>query len=195
MSRIGKKPIQIPAGVSVDITKENIIKVKGPKGELTQSYDKTINIKVDGNEIVLTRNNETRRTRALHGLYRALIANMIEGVSKGYERKLELIGTGYKAEMKGKALVLSLGYSHQIYFVPPDGVEIQVEPIARKIYAEGTPNQYLIAIIKLNGIDKQKLGWVASQIRGFNPPDVYKSKGIRYAEERVKLKAGKSAAK
>ncbi len=194
MSRIGKKPVEIPDGVSVRIEKDNTVIVKGPKGELSQWVDPIINVKVDGKNVIFTKNNESRRARSMHGLYRNLIANMITGVSTGFEKKLEVIGVGYKAEQRGRAILLSLGYSHQIFFVPPEGIELVAQPIAQKIYAEGTPNQYLTANITVKGIDKQQVGQVAARIKRLRLPDVYKSKGIRYADERIHLKAGKTGA-
>jgi len=194
MSRVGKKPVEIPKGVSVKVEKNNTVVVKGPKGELSQWVDPIINVKVEGNTVTFAKNNESRRARSMHGLYRNLIANMITGVSTGFEKKLEVIGVGYKAEQKGRAILLSLGYSHQIFFVPPEGIEVIAEPINQKIYAEGTPNQYLAANITVRGIDKQQVGQVAAKIKGLRMPDVYKSKGIRYADERIHLKAGKTGA-
>ena len=117
---------------------------------------------------------------------------MVKGVTEGYEKSLDVIGVGYKAEQRGRGIMLSLGFSHQVYFVPPEGVEVVVEPMKTKVMAEGTPNQYLIARIKVRGIDKQKVGQVAAKIRAIKPPDPYKSKGIRYSDERVKLKVGKA---
>ncbi|RKZ32515.1 50S ribosomal protein L6 [bacterium] len=192
MSRVGKTPIDIPDGVKVNIDKNNLVKVKGPKGELSEQINPLIKVAVEGNQVVVTRTAEHNQARSMHGLYRNLIANMIQGVSTGYEKKLEVIGVGYRVEQRGNAVMFSLGYSHQIFFIPPEGVEIIAEPISKKVYADGTPNQYLIATITVKGIDKQKVGQVAAKIRQLRPPDIYKSKGIRYAEERLHLKAGKA---
>ena len=192
MSRIGRQPVPIPQGVTVTVDKDNTVKVKGPKGELEQWVDPIIEVKVDGDKVVLSRKAETRRARSLHGLYRTLVFNMVKGVTEGYEKSLDVIGVGYKAEQRGRGVMLSLGFSHQVYFVPPEGVEVVVEPMKTKVMAEGTPNQYLIARIKVRGIDKQKVGQVAAKMRAIKPPDPYKSKGIRYSDERVKLKVGKA---
>ncbi|MCD6595857.1 50S ribosomal protein L6 [bacterium] len=194
MSRVGKKPVEIPDGVSAKLEKDNTVIVKGPKGELSQWVNPIIDVKIDGNSIVFTKKSETRRTRAMHGLYRNLIANMVTGVSTGFEKKLEVIGVGYKIEQRGRAILFSLGYSHQIFFIPPEGVEIIANPIAQKVYADGTPNQYLTATLTVKGIDKQQVGQVAAKIKRLRMPDVYKSKGIRYADERIHLKAGKTGA-
>ncbi len=192
MSRIGRKPIPIPDGVQVTVDDDNTVRVKGPKGELSQWVDPIIEVEVGDGQVVLRRKAETRRAKSMHGLYRTLVANMIKGVSEGFEKKLEVIGVGYRAEQRGRGIMLSLGYSHQIFFVPPEGVEVIVEPITTKVVAEGTPNQYLTAVITVRGCDKQLVGYVAAQIRSLKKPDVYKSKGIRYMGERVRLKAGKA---
>jgi len=177
VSRIGKAPIPIPDGVTVEI-KKNLVTVKGPKGELQQKVDPDIKVKVEDNQIVLKRPTDNRRHRSLHGLYRSLIANMVTGVSQGFMRRMEIVGVGYRAEKKGKAVVFSLGYSHPIVFVPPEGIDISVD----------TPTN-----ITINGIDKQLVGQVAAKIRSFRPPEPYKGKGIRYAGEHIRRKAGKSA--
>lgn len=179
MSRIGRKPVEIKKGVTVEI-KDGIIKVKGPKGELTHSYDTRINIKVENGQVVLTRESNDKRVRALHGLYRALIQNMIDGVTEGYIKKLEIIGVGYRAEWKGRGLQLALGYSHPIFFIPPKNVKIEVP----------APTNIVIS-----GIDKQLVGQVAAKIRSFRPPEPYKGKGIRYEGEQIIRKAGKTAGK
>ena len=177
MSRIGKAPIPIPDGVTVEI-KKNVVKVKGPKGELEQKVHPDITVKVADNQVLVKRPTDNRHHRAMHGLYRSLIANMVTGVSQGFSRRLEIIGVGYRAEKKGKAVVFSLGYSHPIVFVPPEGIDISVD----------TPTN-----LTINGIDKQLVGQVAAKIRSFRPPEPYKGKGIRYAGEYVRRKAGKSA--
>ncbi len=192
MSRIGRKPIPMPSGVTVTVDEDYVVRVKGKKGELSQKIDPIIEIAVEKTEVKVTRKDDTRRSRALHGLYRNLLANMIIGVSEGWERKLEVIGTGYKAEQSGKALLIALGYSHQILFVPPTGIELAAEPITKKVNADGVPNQFLTARISVKGIDRHLVGQVAARIRGLRSPDPYKSKGIRYAEERIRLKVGKS---
>ncbi len=179
MSRIGRKPVEIKKGVTVEV-KEGIIKVKGPKGELTQTYDPRIEIKVDGNQVILTRTSNDKRTRALHGLYRALIQNMVNGVSEGYTKKLEIVGVGYRAEWKGRGLQLALGYSHPIFFIPPKEIKIEVP----------APTNIVIS-----GIDKQLVGQIAAKIRSFRPPEPYKGKGIRYEGEQIIRKAGKTAGK
>ncbi|HDL17669.1 MAG TPA: 50S ribosomal protein L6 [Bacteroidetes bacterium] len=177
MSRIGKAPVTIPDGVTVDI-KKSVVKVKGPKGELEQKVEPGIKVSVEDGSILLERSSENRQQRAYHGLYRSLIANMVDGVSTGFQKRLEIIGVGYRAELKGKALVLQLGYSHPIVYIPPEEIEIQV------------PNQTNISVI---GIDKQLVGAVTAKIRSFRLPEPYKGKGIRYFGEAVRRKAGKSA--
>ncbi len=194
MSRVGKNPIQIPKGVTIKVEKDNTVRVKGSKGELSQWVDPIIKVKVADSEVQLDRKAENRRARSLHGLYRNLVANMVVGVSEGFERKLDIIGTGYKVEQRGRGVIFSLGYSHQIFVVPPEGIEIVAEPIAIKVYADGAPNQYLTATVTVKGLDKQLVGQMAAKIRKLKPPDVYKSKGIRYSDERIHLKAGKTGA-
>lgn len=179
MSRIGKKPIEIKKGVTVEIL-DGLIKVKGPKGELTQTYNPKISIKVENNQVVLTRSSDGKQVRALHGLYRVLIQNMIDGVTEGYTKKLEIVGVGYKAEWKGRGLQLALGYSHPIFFIPPKEVKIEVP----------TPTNIVVS-----GIDKQLVGQIAAKIRSFRPPEPYKGKGIRYEGEQIIRKAGKTAGK
>lgn len=179
MSRIGRKPVEIKKGVTVEV-KDGTIIVKGPKGELTQAFDTRINIKVENGQVILTRESNEKRIRALHGLYRALIQNMIDGVSEGFTKKLEIVGVGYRAEWKGRGLQLALGYSHPIYFIPPKDVKIEVP----------TPTNIVVS-----GIDKQLVGQVAAKIRSFRPPEPYKGKGIRYEGEKLIRKAGKTAGK
>lgn len=179
MSRIGKKPIEIKKGVTVEIL-DGLIKVKGPKGELTQTYNPKISIKVENNQVVLTRSSDEKQFKALHGLYRVLIQNMIDGVTEGYKKKLEIVGVGYKAEWKGRGLQLALGYSHPIFFIPPKEVKIEVP----------TPTNIVVS-----GIDKQLVGQIAAKIRSFRPPEPYKGKGIRYEGEQIIRKAGKTAGK
>lgn len=177
MSRIGKKPIEIPAGVTVDI-KDSVVTVKGPKGEITQSFADGITVKLEDNSVVVERPNDEKQFRALHGLTRALIANMIEGVTNGYEISLQIVGVGFQGEVKSnKRLLLSLGYSHQILMDAPEGIEF-------------TMNR---DIIKVSGIDKQVVGEVAAQIRKLRKPEPYKGKGVRYVGEQIQRKAGKAA--
>lgn len=178
MSKIGKKPVDITAGVTVSVDKENNVAVKGPKGELKASFDKDIKIEVKDKEVVLTPVKESRDLYAIWGLSRALIANMINGVVKGYEKKLELQGVGYKVFLKGKDLELSLGFSHAVIFKAPSGIEFKVEK----------------NIISISGIDKQLVGQVAADIRSIRKPEPYKGKGVRYVDEHVKTKVGKKVA-
>ena len=182
MSRIGKKPVNLPQGVSVKISAGNVVSVKGPLGELSQKVDPDITVKVEGDAVVLTRPTDNKRHRSLHGLYRALIANMVEGVSKGWVIQQELVGVGYKAEAKGQILELSLGYSHDIHFQLPNEVKVEA-----KTERKGNPT------ITLKSIDKQLIGQVAAKIRSLRKPEPYKGKGIRFVGEVVRKKAGKSA--
>jgi large subunit ribosomal protein L6 len=182
MSRIGKLPIQIPKEVSIAVDNENVITVKGPKGELKQKVDPDIRLKVEDGILSVERPTEQKRHKALHGLYRALINNMIIGVSKGYVIQQELVGVGYKAEAKGQILELSLGYSHDIYMRIP--IEVKVET---KTERRSNP------IITLTSADKQLIGQVAAKIRSFRPPEPYKGKGIKFVGEQLRKKAGKSA--
>jgi len=178
VSRVGRKPIPIVKGVTV--TKKNdAIVVKGPKGELSATVHPDITIDVNQAEVLVSRHADDGAHRALHGLWRALIQNMINGVTQGYSRKLEIVGVGYRAEMRGKKLQLMLGYSHPILFGPPDGVTIEA------------PTQTSILI---SGIDKQLVGLVAAKIRSFRPPEPYKGKGVKYEGEYIRRKAGKAAA-
>jgi len=180
MSRIGKNPVAIPAGVTVDVN-ENIVTVKGKLGELSQEYsDVTIN--VDGEQVIVTRSTDHKDHRAKHGLYRALIFNMIEGVSKGWSKELELVGVGYRASNQGQKLDLALGFSHNIVLnIAP---EVKVETVSEK---GKNP------IVKLTSHDKQLVGQVAAKIRGFRKPEPYKGKGVRFVGEQIRRKAGKSA--
>ncbi|MFT4674036.1 MAG: large subunit ribosomal protein L6 [Saprospiraceae bacterium] len=180
MSRIGKNPVAIPAGVTVDVN-ENIVTVKGKLGELTQEYS-DVTIVVDGEQVVVTRSTDHKDHRAKHGLYRALIFNMIEGVSKGWTKDLELVGVGYRASNQGQKLDLALGFSHNI--VLNIATEVKVEAISEK---GKNP------IIKLSSHDKQLVGQVAAKIRAFRSPEPYKGKGVRFVGEQIRRKAGKSA--
>jgi large subunit ribosomal protein L6 len=177
MSRVGKNPIPVPAGVTIDL-KGSHIKVKGPKGELERTLHADMSVEVSPEEIVVKRPTESKQHKSLHGLTRSLVANMVEGVSNGFMKNLEIEGVEYRAELKGKTLVMALGYSHPVRYEPAEGVEIEV------------PDPKKIAV---KGIDKQKVGQAAAEIRGFRPPEPYKGKGIRYAGEQVRRKAGKAA--
>ena len=177
MSRVGKQPIPIPANVKVDRV-DNVITVKGPKGELTQKIHESIKSEIKDGQMVFTRPSDSKYNRALHGLYRALIANMVKGVTQGFNRDLEIEGVGYKVEATGKAFTFSLGYSHPIAVLPPEGIHITV----------AAPTKFSIS-----GIDKQLVGQMAAKIRSFRPPEPYKGKGIRYAGEHIRRKAGKTA--
>lgn len=185
MSRIGKAIITLPAGITCTFQPStSVVTVKGTKGELTQAIKPGFNIKVEGNEVSVSRPTDEKSDRALHGLYRALIANMVEGVSKGYRRQLELIGVGYKASAQGNVLELSLGYSHSIFMAIPSELKLQA-------MQEKGQNPTII----LEGIDKQLIGQVASKIKSLRKVEPYKGKGIRYVGEFVRRKAGKAAAK
>ncbi len=179
MSRVGKKPIDIPKGVEVTI-KDTTVRVKGPKGELQWDFPASMTVNVKDNQIVVERPDDTRQKRALHGLTRSLIANMVKGVSEGFKKELEIVGVGYRVDLKGNNLVFNLGYSHPIDFPLPEGIKAEVDHKARPVK------------LTLFGIDKQLLGQTAANIRSLRPPDAYKGKGIRYADERLKLKPGKA---
>jgi large subunit ribosomal protein L6 len=179
MSRIGKKPVAVPNGVTVTVD-GSTVKVKGPKGELTRTFDPTMKIRVEGNEVLIDRPGEEKRDRAMHGLTRALLANMVTGVTEGFKKTLEIVGVGYKAEKRGKNLVVTVGYSHPVNYPEPTGITLT------------TPAPTTIVI---EGIDKQKVGQVAAELREFRPPEPYKGKGIRYQGEQVRRKAGKTAGK
>jgi len=184
MSRIGKKPVSIPKGVTIAVGKDNEVSVKGPKGELKQIIDREIKVEVKEGQVEFIRPTDQIRHRALHGLYRALIANMVRGVTEGYKKDLELIGVGFKASNQGNVLDLSLGYSHNIIFEIPK--ELKVATATEK----GQNPE-----ISLEGIDRQLLGQVAAKIRGLRKPEPYKGKGVRYIGEIVRKKAGKAAGK
>ena len=177
MSRVGKKPIEVPANVTVTVAAGNTVTVKGPKGELTQSFNNDIKIEQEGNVITLTRPSESKEHRTIHGTTRALLANMVTGVSEGFSRTLELVGVGYRAQLQGKKLVLNVGYSHPVEFTPEEGIEVEV-PSNTKV------------IVK--GINKERVGALASNIRDVRPPEPYKGKGIRYEGEHVRRKEGKT---
>jgi large subunit ribosomal protein L6 len=182
MSRIGKLPVNLPKGVTVSISDNNVVSVKGPLGELTQNIDRDLKIEVVDNQIVLTRPTESKSHKSLHGLYRALLANMVTGVSQGYKKELELVGVGYRAEAKGQLLEMSLGYSHDIIIQLPNEVKIETKTERRS-----NP------VITLTSIDKQLIGHVAAKIRSLRPPEPYKGKGIKFVGEQLRRKAGKSA--
>lgn len=184
MSRIGKQPITIPAGVTATIGKDNVLTVKGPKGELKQNIDRDITVEVKDNTITFTRPTDQIRHRAMHGLYRALVANLVKGVTEGFKRNLELVGVGYKASNQGNLLDLSLGYSHNIIFEIPK--ELKVTTAQEK---GDNPK------IFLEGIDKQLIGQVAAKLRSLRKPEPYKGKGVKYVGEVIRRKAGKAAGK
>ena len=176
MSRIGKKPVPVPSGVTVSIDSQSVI-VKGPKGELSRVLPGEVNVAQEGEQIVVTRQDDSRVSRSRHGLSRTLIANMVEGVSKGFEKRLEIKGVGYRAAVKGKKLTMNLGYSHPVEFEPPAGIEFKVESNTNVI---------------VSGIDKELVGTIAAKIRDARPPEPYKGKGVRYLGEMVRRKAGKA---
>ncbi len=178
MSRIGKRPISLPDGVSVDV-KGSDVHVKGPKGALSQAIPERIGVEVEGGELRLTRPDESKETRALHGLARALLANMVTGVTDGFTRELEIEGVGYRGEAKGKSLNLLLGFSHPVEMPVPEGLKVSVDANTK---------------IKIEGIDKQLVGQFAADIRRLRPPEPYKGKGIRYAGEHIRRKVGKAGA-
>ncbi|WP_298741886.1 50S ribosomal protein L6 [uncultured Chitinophaga sp.] len=184
MSRIGKSPIKLASGVTVTVSPANEITVKGPKGELKKSIDRDIKVEVKDGVVTVTRPTDQIRHRALHGLYRALLANMVKGVTDGFKKQLELVGVGYKAANQGQLLDLSLGYSHNIIFEVPK--ELKVSTLTEK---GANPK------IMLEGIDNQLLGQVAAKLRSLRKPEPYKGKGVRYSDEVVRKKAGKSAGK
>ena len=180
MSRIGKKPVVIPAGVSVEIAEGNVVTVKGPKGTLTYAFHPDMILKVEGNTVIVDRPDEEHLHKSLHGLTRTLLNNMVEGVEKGYSKTLEVNGTGYRAEKKGNQLVMRLGYSHEVFVDEIPGITIEVPG----------PNQIII-----HGIDKQVVGQFAAEVRGKRPPEPYKGKGIKYSTEVIRRKAGKTGGK
>ncbi|MFD1929763.1 50S ribosomal protein L6 [Sporosarcina siberiensis] len=177
MSRIGKKPIEVPADVTVTIADGNVVTVKGPKGELTNSFNTDIKIEREDNVITLIRASESKEHRSMHGTTRSLLDNMVTGVSKGFEKSLELVGVGYRATLQGTKLVLNVGYSHPVEFIPEEGIQVEV-PANTKI--------------TIRGIDKERVGALASKVRQVRPPEPYKGKGIRYEGEVVRRKEGKT---
>jgi len=182
MSRIGKAPITLPSGVEMKISDTNLVTVKGPKGELTQQVNPDLTIKVEDGEVNIERPTEQKRHRAMHGLYRALLFNMVEGVTEGYVKELELVGVGYRASNTGQLLELTIGYSHPIMFALPDEVKVET-----KMEKGKSP------IVRLESTDKQLLGQVAAKIRSFRRPEPYKGKGVKYVGEQLRRKAGKAA--
>jgi len=179
MSRVGLKPVPVPGGVTVTVT-DNLISVKGSKGELNQEFQPEVSFDIQDGFVVVNRLNESKRARAMHGLYRQLLNNMITGVSSGFQKNLIINGVGYRAEAKGSTLLLSLGYSTQIEYMVPDGISVAVEG-----------NNKII----ISGIDRQKVGQAAAEIRSIRPPEPYKGKGIRYDDEQIRRKVGKSGVK
>ena len=182
MSRVGSLPIILPDGVTLQVSDNNVVLVKGPKGELSQNVNPDINIKLEEKKVLLTRPSEQKDHKAMHGLYRSLINNMVEGVSKGFQIQLELVGVGYRAEAKGQNLELSLGYSHDIIIELPSEIKVETKTERRS-----NP------IITLSSIDKQLIGHVASKIRSLRKPEPYKGKGIKFVGEQLRRKAGKAA--
>ena len=180
MSRIGKKPVVIPAGVTVEVAEGNVVTVKGPKGTLTNTFNADMILKVEGNVLTVSRPTDEANHRALHGLTRTLIANMVEGVEKGYHKELDVNGVGYRAEKKGNQLVMRLGFSHEVFMDEIPGITIEV-PSPNKIF--------------IRGIDKQVVGQFAAEVRGKRPPEPYKGKGIKYVDEVIRRKVGKTGGK
>lgn len=178
MSRIGKRPVAIPAGVTINVSDDNLVTVKGPKGQLSQQIHKNIKVLVDDNEVRVERPADDKFNKSLHGLSRTLIYNMVEGVTKGFQKNLELVGVGYRAQKQGNKLVLTVGYSHPVEINEEAGVEFEVP----------APNRIIV-----KGIDKQKVGALASKIRSVRPPEPYKGKGIKYENERILRKVGKAS--
>jgi large subunit ribosomal protein L6 len=179
MSRIGKQPISVPSGVKVRVADGSVF-AEGPKGKVTQAIVPGTGVEANDNQLLVTRQNDERETRARHGLMRALLANAVTGVSQGFTKTLDIVGVGYRAELKGRALHLALGYSHPVVFALPPGVDVAVEKNTR---------------ITVTGADRQQVGQVASEIRSLRPPDPYKGKGVRYSDERLRLKVGKAGSK
>jgi len=184
MSRVGKAPISVSDQIKVDIGSNNLVTVSGPKGELSLQVDPDISLKIEEGELTVSRPTDQKRHRALHGLYRSLLDNMVQGVAEGYKKELEVIGVGFRAAVTNGVLELALGYSHPIYFVPPEGINVEVDTKRSK-------NTFKI----IEGVDKQMVGQVAAKIRSLRPPEPYKGKGVRYSDEYVRRKAGKTAAR
>ena len=180
MSRIGKKPVVIPANVTITVAEGNVVTVKGPKGELTNKFHPDMILKVEGNVLTVSRPDDEAQHRALHGLTRTLISNMVEGVEKGYSKELEVNGVGYRAEKKGTQLVMRLGFSHEVFVDEIPGITVEVP----------SPNKIIV-----HGIDKQVVGQFAAEVRGKRPPEPYKGKGIKYTTEVIRRKVGKTGGK
>jgi large subunit ribosomal protein L6 len=180
MSRIGKLPIAVPSGATVTVTPDNVVTAKGPKGQLVKAMSNEVKITVEDNVVIVTRDNDQKQTRALHGLTRALINNMVVGVTEGYAKTLELVGVGYRAQLQGKKLVMNLGYSHPVEIEPVEGVVFET-PAATKVI--------------VRGIDKEKVGAVAADVRTWRKPEPYKGKGIKYDNEVIRRKEGKTGKK
>lgn len=178
MSRIGKLPVPVPKGVDIRVAEDNTVTVKGPKGEMSQKVNENIMVNMEGEQLVFTRSSDTNQNRAMHGLYRVLVANMVKGVTEGFTRELSIVGTGYRAQVQGGKLVLTVGYSHPVEILPPAGIAFET-PV---------PTQILV-----KGYDKQVVGEIAAQIRRVRPPEPYLGKGIRYSNENVRRKEGKAA--
>jgi large subunit ribosomal protein L6 len=179
MSRIGKQPISVPAGVKVRVAGGAVV-AEGPKGKVTQAIVPGVGVEANDNRLLVTRQDDERETRARHGLMRALLANAVTGVAQGFSKSLDVVGVGYRAEVKGRQLHLALGYSHPVVFAIPPGVDVAVEKNTR---------------ITVSGADRQQVGQVAAEIRNLRPPDPYKGKGVRYSDERLRLKVGKAGSK
>lgn len=184
MSRIGKQPINLPQGVTLNVESDNIVTVKGPKGELSQKLDADMKVSINEGVVTLERPTEQKRHKAMHGLYRALIANMVVGVSEGYKIELELVGVGYKATAQGNVLEMSLGHSHNIFFAIPEEISVKAETVKGK-----NPT------VTLEGTDKQLIGHIAAKIKAMRKVEPYKGKGVRFVGEQIRRKAGKTAAK
>jgi len=180
MSRIGNKPVALPSGVEVTVAEKNLVTVKGPKGELSRTFNSNMGFNIEGNEVIVTRPNDTKENKMVHGTTRALLNNMVVGVSEGFKRELEIIGVGYRAQKQGEKLVLSAGYSHPVELVAPQGITVEVPTLTSVI---------------VSGIDKQVVGEFAANIRSVRAPEPYKGKGIRYKGEHVRRKEGKKAKK
>lgn len=179
MSRIGRQPVAIPAGVTVSLAEDNTLEVKGPKGTLTQKFHPTMQLKVEGNEVTVARPTDDKFERSLHGLTRAIINNMVDGVTKGFSKTLEITGVGYRAQAQGNKLTLNLGYSHPIEMIAPEGIKVET-PDANKVI--------------ISGCDKQIVGEFAAKVRSKRPPEPYKGKGIKYSGEHIRRKEGKTGA-
>jgi large subunit ribosomal protein L6 len=184
MARIGSRPVSFGDDVTITVDDTNTVTVDGPKGTLTQQIDPDLTIEVGDGEVTVTRPTDQKRHRSVHGLSRSLLQNMVEGVTEGYKKELKIIGVGYRAQMSNGALELALGYSHPIFFLPPEEVSLSVDS------GRGKDD-----IITVEGIDKELVGQVAAKIRSMRPPEPYKGKGVRYVDEHVPLKAGKTAAR